>query len=139
MKKFTETQLTSGEVVDLTGEVFTLIVHKNEYSERQINYIRCSFNVTKETDKTMEVEESHYIINKIQRTIFCSDEQFKAEFSDYMSKTARQVYTANKLADLKIQIGKTLLDCVNNGDTDSEEFALVRYIYLYDLVDIKVY
>lgn len=113
--------------------MYELRIYKNEYSERQLAYIRKHYTVVNETEKVLSIESTEDEINKIQSAMFRTDEQFKKIFPEYMTKVDRELYTAAKLAELKSHIADTLLDCINNGDTDSEEFASVRSFYLHDL------
>lgn len=113
--------------------MYELRIYKNEYSERQLAYIRKHYTVVGETEKVLRIESTEDELDKVQSAMFRTDEQFKAVFPDYMTKAERELYTATKLAELRSHIADTLLDCINNGETDSEEFANVRSFYLHDL------
>ena len=86
----------------------SLRIYKNEYQASHLNYIKSVFDVTKESEKTIEIVGEETLLAKVQLGMFATDEQFKNIFPDYVTVLERQAITNKELEDLKDQIATTL-------------------------------
>lgn len=88
---------------------YSLRIYKNEYGVRHLNFIRKKFEVTGETEKTLEVVGKEQDLEMLMSAMFLTDEQFKAVFPDYQTEKECQEWTRKELADLEDTIARTLL------------------------------
>lgn len=112
---------------------FSLRIYKNEYGVRHLNFIRKKFEVTGETEKTLEVVGKEQDLEMLMSAMFLNDEQFKALFPDYQTEKECQEWTRKELADLKDTIARTLCRIINDGDMNNPLFVKFRSFYLNEL------
>lgn len=112
---------------------YSLRIYKNEYGVRHLNFIRKKFEVTGETEKTLEVVGKEQDLEMLMSAMFLTDEQFKAVFPDYQTEKERQEWTRKELADLKDTIARTLCRIINDGDMNNPLFDKFRSFYLNEL------
>lgn len=112
---------------------FSLRIYKNEYGVRHLNFIRKKFEVTGETEKTLEVIGKEQDLEMLMSAMFLNDEQFKALFPDYQTEKECQEWTRKELADLKDTIARTLCRIINDGDMNNPLFDKFRSFYLNEL------
>lgn len=112
---------------------YSLRIYKNEYGVRHLNFIRKKFEVTGETEKTLEVVGKEQDLETLMSAMFLTDEQFKALFPDYQTEKERQEWTRKELADLKDTIARTLCRIINDGDMNNPLFDKFRSFYLNEL------
>lgn len=65
---------------------YSLRIYKNEYGVRHLNFIRKKFEVSGETEKTLEVVGKEQDLEMLMSAMFSTDEQFKALFPDYQNR-----------------------------------------------------
>lgn len=112
---------------------YSLRIYKNEYGVRHLNFIRKKFEVSGETEMTLEVVGKEQDLEMLMSAMFLNDEQFKALFPDYQTEKERQEWTRKELADLKDTIARTLCRIINDGDMNNPLFDKFRSFYLNEL------
>lgn len=112
---------------------YSLRIYKNEYGVRHLNFIRKKFEVSGETEKTLEVVGKEQDLEMLMSAMFLNDEQFKVLFPDYQTEKESQEWTRKELADLKDTIARTLCRIINDGDTNNPLFDKFRSFYLNEL------
>lgn len=112
---------------------YSLRIYKNEYGVRHLNFIRKKFEVTGETEKTIEVVGKEQDLKMLMSAMFSTDEQFKALFPDYQTEKESQEWTRKELSDLKDTIARTLCRIIYDGDTNNPLFVKFRSFYLNEL------
>lgn len=112
---------------------YSLRIYKNEYGVRHLNFIRKKFEVSGETEKTLEVVGKEQDLEMLMSAMFSTDEQFKAIFPDYRTEKECQEWTRKQLADLEDTIAKTLCHIINDGDMNNPLFDKFRSFYLNEL------
>lgn len=116
---------------------YSLRIYKNEYGVRHLNFIRKKFEVTGETEKTLEVVGKEQDLEMLMSAMFLNDEQFKAVFPDYQTEKESQEWTHKELADLKDTIARTLCRIINDGDMNNPLFDKFRSFYLNELTTFR--
>lgn len=112
---------------------YSLRIYKNEYGVRHLNFIRKKFEVTGETEKTLEVVGKEQDLEMLMSAMFLTDEQFKAVFPDYQTEKECQEWIRKELADLEDTIARTLCRIIYDGDTNNPLFVKFRSFYLNEL------
>ena len=113
-------------------KTLTLRIYKNEIDAARLAFIRKSFSIYEESDKVVTVEGEKDEIVKLLDCYLLDENEFKANYPDYLTYAERVRYTDKLCESIKEYFRTTLCEIINNGE-ETEEFRRLRKIYLREL------
>jgi hypothetical protein len=115
-------------ILEIMKTLLTLVVYKNEYKPLHVEFFKKSFAVVNESEKALEIEGYENELEKVQKLMFATDEEVKAEFPTFVTEEERRAYTEKRFHEVCDTMRNTLLDMIQNGAVN-EDFRQLKETY----------
>lgn len=115
-------------ILEIMKTLLTLVVYKNEYKPLHVEFFKKSFAVVNESENALEIEGYENELEKVQKLMFATDEEVKAEFPTFVTEEERRAYTEKRFHEVCDTMRNTLLDMIQNGAVN-EDFRQLKETY----------
>lgn len=113
-------------------KTLTLRIYKNEIDATRLAFIRKSFTIFEESEKVLTVEGERDDIVKLFDCYLLDENEFKANYPDYLTYAERVAYTERMCQKIKNDFATALCHIINIGER-TDEFMRLCEIYLNEL------